>query len=169
MVNRGIAVAVGILAATAGLVMVALMVNPAQAGDPMPGLDITIEQIPGGQALLDIGSGLGRARAYTEALHETTQKQLGIAMLLTESAEELAAKGDLAGAAAFALMAAELEQRVALKFKAAAGITEAYTRAITQHSTVSQDFGKLLLADYNSSRSNTSTSIAAPGATLSPE
>lgn len=165
MINRGIAVAIGVVAATAGLVLVALMANPAQAGDPVPGLDITIEQIPGGQALLDIGGGLGRAHAYTEELHKTTQKQLGIAQELTERANRLAARGDLKGAAELAMMAADLERTVALKFKAAAEITEVYTRAITQHSPVSPDFGKQFALDYDSNRSDTSTSTAGPGAT----
>ena len=146
MIKRGIAITFGVVIGVAGLVMVALMVNPAQAGDPLPGLDISIEQIPGGVVREDIMTQFGRANAYTMQIHETTAMQLKIAKQLTERAAELAAAGDLKGAAAFALMAAELEQRVALKFKAAAGITEAYTRAISQHSTVAQDFGKQLQA-----------------------
>ena len=164
MINRGIIVIIGLVAATAGLVLVALMVNPAQAGDPLPGLDISVEQIPGGQAVLDIVNELGRARAYTQALHITTQQQLEIAEKLTEHAHELAMKGDLERAASLAIIAAELEQRIGLKFKAAAGITELYTRAITQNSTVSGDFGARSAIDYNSSRSNT-TAIPEPGET----
>lgn len=153
---RGAALAIGIVAIAVGSIIIALIINPAQAGEQAQAIGTSGSaetQIPTDQVLLDIAAELGWANVYTEALHNTTQIQLNIAQKLTELADELAARGDIKGAAEHALIATEIEQRVALKFKAAAGITETYTRALTQQRGVTQELGSLFEFNYDSTKS----------------
>ena len=159
MIKGRIVIAAGVLVVIAGLVMAALISTPAQAGDPVPGLDITIEQIPGWAVIGNIAAQLGTVDAFTVELRKTSLMQLGLARKLTEEADRLAASGDLKLAADFAIMAAELEQRVILKLKAAASTTELYTRAISHRIQVVEETGALFTKNYNSSKSNTSLAI----------
>ena len=164
MVKGRIVIAAGLLVVITGLVTGGLISGPAQAGDPVPGLDITIEQIPGGAVIGNIATQLGVVDAFAVALKETSLKQLELARKLTEEADRLAANGDLKLAADFAMTAVELEQRVALKHKAAASTTELYTRAIRNQTQVVQETGELFTKGYTSSKSDTSLAITDPGA-----
>lgn len=160
MVKGKIVMAAGLLVVIAGFAMAALMDRPAQAGDPVPGLDITIEQIPGGAVIGNIAAQLGMVDAITVQLGKTSLVQLELARKLTEEADRLAASGDLKLAADSAMMAAELEQRVSLKLKAAANATEFYTRAMSHRIQVVEDTGATFTLVYNSARSNVSNRIA---------
>lgn len=160
MIKSKFVIAAGLMVVITGLAMAALISRPVQAGDPVPGLDITIEQIPGGVVIGNIATRLGMVDAFTEEFRKTSLSQLALARKLTEHADRLAASGDLKLAAEFALMAVELEQRLALKLKAAASTTELYTSAMSNRIEVVEGTGALFTKNYDSAKSNTSLAIA---------
>ena len=150
----------GSIGLVAALLLALLMQGTsAQAGDPVPGLDITIEQIPGGAVQRRTATLLGLTDSYTVELSRTARTRFDISKALIDRAAVLIKEGSYANGAELALRGSELKQRTLLELKTAASIHELYTRSLTQRSSVACEDAQLFTADYNSSRSNTSTSL----------
>ena len=150
----------GSIGLVAALLLALLMQGTsAQAGDPVPGLDITIEQIPGGAVQRRTATLLGLTDSYTVELSRTARTRFDISKALIDRAAVLIKEGSYAEAARLANSGSELNQRMLLELKAAASIHQLYISSLTQRSSVACEDAQLFTADYNSSRSNTSTSL----------